>query len=217
MAKIDSTGATPTDLAGWQSNLEARFRLAFGSTLAFDSATPQAQITGIDALASAEMDESIVALGANVDVRTAVGVWLDAAFAPFSIERIQTDFTTVRITLGGTSGTEVPAGARIESSGGDVFVMDGVNPAHIGAEGALADVPFTANAAGPVSVLPNDSWTIISVTAGWTGGGEPAAVHAGARRREGRRISRARAAQDARERAVSNRSDCRGAAGDAGR
>ena len=61
MARVDSTGITPTDIAGYRERFQTSFRDSFGQNMAFDDETPQSQWIGIAALALAEVDEILVA------------------------------------------------------------------------------------------------------------------------------------------------------------
>ena len=99
MARLDSTGVTPRDLAGYRELFQQRFRDAFGAGLAFDEETPQAQWVGIAALSAAEIDEIFVADANALAISRGAGFQLDSQGELLNVERLRRARSTVTVSL----------------------------------------------------------------------------------------------------------------------
>lgn len=164
MAEITAAGIAPTDLTEYVEQLEAKFRAALGSDLNLATETVQGQLIAEFGLSFAQLDELAVHVLNGMNLFTAAGRQLDDAGTLFDVPRIAGERSTVTATLGGTSGTIVPAGSRARTSAGAVFASDAA--ATIGSGGTV-DVLFRSVDLGPVAAAAGALDSIVDALSGW--------------------------------------------------
>ena len=109
--EITPEGARAASLEENRDTLNERQRGAFGEDLAMSPQTPQAQWSGIEATALAEVGEEgarAALFGSSVD--HAQGVFLDSHGSLLDIPRPIATRSRVTATLTGVAGTGVPGG-----------------------------------------------------------------------------------------------------------
>ena len=164
MARTDRAGTSRTSYADYVVQLQRLYRDALGADLDLAGESPQGQQIGLEALAYAEIDETIVSISNAGSREHALGSQLDDLGTVLQISRIGPAFTTVVVTLGGVSGTVVEAGSRARSTTGDLFLL--VNDATIGTTGTVtADMRSVVAEAVPATA--NTINSIVDVVAGW--------------------------------------------------
>ena len=163
--RIDETGITPTELTDYRTQLQNVFKDALGDDLVVDDETPQGQIIGIMALVLTQVDEVAVAVASGLSLGQATGFQIDSLGSLLDIRRIEGERSTVGVTLTGTVGTVIDAGARAKTTAGDEFslVSQAVIPASGSVAGEMRAVEF-----GPTTVAVGALTEIITVVSGWT-------------------------------------------------
>ena len=164
--RIDSAGVTPTELAVYKTALENVFRAAFGEDLVLASETPQGQLIGIMALSLAEVDEVAVAVANGLSLQHASGLQLDALGSLLGLRRIGQERSTVTVTVTGTAGTIIEAGALARTAAGDQFALDNriVIPSGGSISAGMRSVDY-----GPIVAAAGALSMIVTVVSGWTG------------------------------------------------
>ena len=165
MAQINAQGITPRDLAGFRQLLEQRYRNIFGQDFLITDESPQGQIIGIDALALAENDESLVHQANALNIYAATENQLDDLFSLLDIDRITASRSTVVATLTGQAGAAIPRHSRAATLEGDEFRT--TEDLIIGADGTV-EADMEAVQSGAVPILPNHLVNIVTQVAGWT-------------------------------------------------
>ena len=162
--EVSSTGATAGSLEDNLGNLNDRQKAAFGEDLSLSPQTPQAQWSGINALALSEVGEAGVRsalYGSSVD--HAQGVYLDAFGSLLDIRRRVETKSRVTATLAGVAGTGIPAGSRARTEAGAEF--ETLEDVVLSAGGV--QVEMRAIDPGPV-LAPSATLTrIVTVIGGW--------------------------------------------------
>lgn len=179
---IDAAGARAASLEENRRDLNDRQQEAFGADLALSPQTPQAQWSGILALALAELGEAGVRAalyGSSID--HAPGAFLDALGSLLDIRRRAATRSRVTVTVSGAAGTGLPAGSRAKTiaagdhAGGNEFeTLQSVvlSPAGI-------QVDMQAVETGPVAAPAGTLTRIVTVIAGWETITNPAAAALG--------------------------------------
>ena len=175
MARVDGAGVHATSLADHIAALQARFRARFGDDLALDPETPQAQIIGIMALALAETDEALVAIGNAGSLDHASGAQLDTLGSLLDIGRAQETHSQVTATLTGVAGTTVPVGSRARTAANDEFAT--LSAAALSPAGV--EVEMQAIESGPVPAAAGALSEIVTVIPGWETVRNPSAASLG--------------------------------------
>ena len=164
MPVVTPSGVQPLSLSDYVERLQTRFRAGLGNDLNLDPETPQGQIIAIMALALAELDEAVVDLSNATSVSHASGRQLDDLGTILGLARTGATRSTVTVVLtAGSSGAQVPAGLRVRTANGDVFVS--TVPATIPADGEVS-VVFEAEDTGPIHASPNSLTILITRVGG---------------------------------------------------
>lgn len=164
MARVDRTGVTPTDLAGYRAIFQRRFRDAFGQDLALDDETPQAQWIGIASLAMAEADEVFVADANAISISRGAGYQLDDNGQLLNIRRLLPARSTVTVNLTGTAGTVITQGSRVRTTTGAEFRTT----AAVTLTGSSDTVQMESVEIGPIVAAAGTLTEIVTPIAGWT-------------------------------------------------
>ena len=160
---VDGTGIQALSTADTLAEYRQRYQAAFGEDLAMEAETPQGQISGIDALALAQLGESLVQDGMANSVDHAGGTLLDIIGSLLDIRRRDNTYSRVTATLTGVAGTGVPAGSRAKTAAGDEFatLADAVL--------STAGVPVEMQALdpGPIKAAAGTLTELVTIIAGW--------------------------------------------------
>lgn len=160
---VDETGVVVPDLPQAIIDMLVRFAEAFGTDLATDPQTPQAQLAGIAGLTATEIGEAIQSAVNGVSPFTGQGAQLDTLGTMPVIERRLATRSEVDATLTGVAGTNVPAGSRARSTAGDEF--ETVADVVLAAGGVTA--AMRAVNTGPVATDAGTLTEIVTLIAGW--------------------------------------------------
>lgn len=165
MAVLSDAGIEPHDLDYYVGDLERRFRAALGDDLNVDPETPQGQLIGVLALALAQVDELAVHVANGMNVHTAAGRQLDDLGSLYAIARQRgyPAFATVRIY--GEVGAVIPAGLRLASQSGTLFILQNDNPVTIPAAG-FSDQSAWSQDNGPQNIAAGQLNRILDVVEG---------------------------------------------------
>ena len=163
--EITPEGARAASLEENRNTLNERQRVAFGEDLAMSPQTPQAQWSGIEAVALAEVGEEgarAALFGSSVD--HAKGTFLDSHGSLLDIRRPVATRSRVTATLTGVAGAGVPEGSRAKADpgGGEFRTLADV----VLSPGGVT-VEMEASATGPVAAPAGTLTYIVTVIAGW--------------------------------------------------
>lgn len=162
---INERGVIVPDTSTTREQVEAEWRALFGQDLVTDPETPQGVI--ITALVQ-ERDNTARAMAevANqINPNLATGVFLDGLFALMGGERFPATHSTIpNVRLGGVPTTLIPAGSRVRSTAGDVFLTAGA--AIIDSAGE-AFVDVRAVEPGPIEVAAGGLEAVAESILGW--------------------------------------------------
>lgn len=127
-----------------------------------------------------------------MDPNNATGVQLDALCQIVGITREPASYSTVTLTLTGTSGTVIPEG-RIVQGGGTDGRAKWVTTADVTLSGGTGSVVAQAQDVGVVTADPSAITTIVTPVAGWTAVTNAAAATPGTARESDATLRRRRA------------------------
>lgn len=161
--EVDASGVTVPTIDESIEDLLGQFAAIFGAEITTAAQTPQAQIAGLIAAAETEIGERVAAVAAATSPYSAAGIQLDVLGEQHYIPRIGATYSTVDVTLTGTAGTNVPAGSRAKTTGGDTF--ETVADATLSTAGVT--VEMRAVEPGPVAIAAATLTSIVTVIAGW--------------------------------------------------
>lgn len=148
--------------------------------------------TGIDYLADTVIGTLVAATCSELDAlgqvtqaiydsrspNGATGAQLDDLCTVVGVSRLDATYSTATVTLTGTSGTVIPAGAIVRGGG-----SDGLSRWRLGASVTLASGTgtgtVTCTESGAVAAAPGDLATIVTPVAGWSAVTNAAAADAG--------------------------------------
>lgn len=164
MAAINATGFTATQLSEYLERIRANWRLVFGSDLSFDADTPQAELTGIDALLLTQFDEVLADLAASLDIYQATGQQLDNLCSILSIARKGAIHSNVNALMTGVPLSVIPAGVQAKLSTGEIFSLKYAVTLDGDGEGTGF---FEADDAGPIPVGVGTLTHIVTPAPGW--------------------------------------------------
>lgn len=153
----------PTDAAileGAQSDIDA----AFGGGVNPALETPQGQLATSEAALVAEKNSEIAYVANQVDPQYAGGRFQDAIGRIYFMTRMPATSTVVLCTLGGISGTVIPAGALALDTAGNIYqLLDAVT---IGSGGTVTG-EFANLATGAIACPAGSLSQIYQAISGW--------------------------------------------------
>lgn len=162
---VESTGTVLPDTTTLLGTVENEYRLALGTELNTDPATPQGRLIAGEVSARDTYLRNMAALANQINPNLAGGVFLDAIWALTGGQRIAATASVVMgVELAGIAGTIIPEGTQARTSAGDVFetlsavVLDGTGN---------ATVDFASIALGPVPCGAGDLNTPVTGILGW--------------------------------------------------
>ena len=153
----------PTDaaiLAGVQSDINT----AFGGGVNPGLATPQGQIASSETAIIAEKNSEIAYIANQVDPQYAEGRFQDAIGQLYFMTREPATSTVVICTLGGISGTVIPAGTLALDTSGNTYQLLG--SVTIGSGGTITG-EFANLVTGPIPCAPSTLTQIYQAISGW--------------------------------------------------
>jgi len=164
MAEITDNGLVIRTEAQYRDLLIDVFRTALGQDMSTGSQTPQMQlVSGLAGLFS-EVEQVLLWRDNGFNLDKATGSQLDDLAVLFGLVRKAGVRSTVSATLAGTAGTVISRGARVRSTGLDVFEL--TSSVTIGAGGTVMG-SFQAVNVGEVAVGVGELNRIISIQQGW--------------------------------------------------
>lgn len=120
---IRTTGVITIDTEQLLSDVESEWITALGTGLDTDASTPQGTLIQNETLARTSVMKNNAELGSVINPTYSYGKFLDAICALLGIERGKSTNTLGDSCLAvGTNGTFVPAGSRVRTPDGDIFV-----------------------------------------------------------------------------------------------
>ena len=155
------------------ANWEQAFNTGDGSpVLDTEAATPAGQLVDAEAAYLAQVNAELLYLFAQLNPRTAEGVWQDALGYIYFLTRKVAQPTLVTVTCTGLQNTVIPAGAQMQDDDGVRYECQSetVIPA-----GGSVDVPFQCTEAGPIECPAGTLSSIVTVIPGWDTGVNQAA------------------------------------------
>lgn len=162
---IESSGVIVPDTETLLEGVQDDFRAVFGQDMPVDPETPQGVLITMLTAERRGVVENNAELANQINPNLAGGVFLDAIGALTGLERTGATYSTIAgVTVGGVSGTIIPAGYRCSTTNGDEFQT--ASQVTIGV-GGTAEVDFVAVEAGPVSAAANTLDTIVDSVLGW--------------------------------------------------
>lgn len=147
-------------LAGVQADLNA----AFGGNLNQSLTTPQGQIAQSLAAIIGDGNDQFLALANGVDPALAAGRMQDAIGRIYFLDRLAALSTVAVATCSGLAGTVIPAGARAQDGGGNLYLCTGAGTIGVGGTVALN---FACAVTGPVACPVGFLATIYQAIPGW--------------------------------------------------
>jgi hypothetical protein len=160
------TGTIGLDTTDLLSDVQTEWKQAFGAALDLDASTPQGTMIAAETTARTSVMKNNSDLANMQNPNLAYGTFLDAICALLGIERGENQSTIASgITLTGDANTVIVAGSRIQSPGGDVFVL--MAQVTIPGNGTTTG-NFKSQAYGYIVVQSGD-YTILDGVIGWGG------------------------------------------------
>ena len=119
---ITNRGVIVPDTSTVLSDVETEFKSVFGNDLDVSPETVQGRLIEMIARNRIFSIQTAAAVSNMLNLQTANGFVLDDLGSLFLLSRQAATRTRVSVILGGVSGTIVPAGTRIQTTDGDIFV-----------------------------------------------------------------------------------------------
>lgn len=154
---ITETGVIVPDTETILSELQSMMTTMFGVDMDLSPETPQGRLLEMWSR-NREFCIQICAMVSNLlNLNKASGFVLDDLGALFLLSRKEATYTKVIVMLYGVDGTIVPAGTRLKSSAGDIFVND----RSYTIQGGSVQAEYRAMELGPVPCVMNTLTTIL--------------------------------------------------------
>lgn len=147
-------------LTGVLSDIDA----AFGGGLNPALETPQGQLATSQAAVIADKNAEIAYISNQVDPRYSSGRWQDAIGRIYFLTRKPATATAVSCTLGGLSGTVVPAGTLAQDTNGETYALSAT--VTVGALGTVAG-EFQNVSTGPIPCAAGALVKVYQAVPGW--------------------------------------------------
>jgi uncharacterized phage protein gp47/JayE len=162
--QFESAGVVlPTEaaiLAGVQTDMDS----AFGGGLNPALNTPQGQIATSTTAIVAEKNSEIAYIVNQFDPQYASGRFQDGLARMYFLTRKPATATVVTCTLGGLSGTVVPAGTFAQDTSGNTYTL--LSTVTIGSGGSVSST-WQNNATGPIPCPSNTLTQVYQAINGW--------------------------------------------------
>lgn len=168
---LTTQGVMIPDTSTVLTDIQAEMKTLFGQNLDTAPSTPQGRLIEMFQRSRTFTIQAMAAISNMFNLNRANGFMLDDLGALFLISRQSATYTTVSASIGGVPGTVVPAGTRVQTTLGDIFILQsnfiiGTTPVAF----------FRAESTGPVPCPPNTLTQILDATNGFetvTNPGQP--------------------------------------------
>lgn len=163
---IIETGTVVADTSTILEDVQAEFKNALGATIDLASSTPQGTLIAAEVTARTSVMKNNADLANVINPDLSYGVFLDAICSFLGIQRGQNASTQgngVLLDGDGVNTVIVPAGSRVQTSNGDIFVL--VADTEITGGGSVR-ANFVSQQYGNIP-LPAGTLTIVDGTIGW--------------------------------------------------
>ena len=155
-------------LAGAQTDMDS----AFGGGLNPQLSSPQGQLASSTTAIVADKDSEFAYLVNQFDPQYASGRFQDALARIYFLTREPATSTVVTATLGGLSGTTVPAGTFAQDTSGNTYSL--LSTVVIGSGGTVSST-WQNVATGPIACAPGTLTQVYQAVSGWDSITNPAA------------------------------------------
>lgn len=172
---VGSAGLVISPYSAYLAYLVGLYLQIYGLTVYLGPDSPDYQLLAILALQSSDLAEALQAVWLSFNPQTAIGVSLDLLGKLIGTSRNAASYSTVILTITGTSGTVITSGIALDTSGNSWLLPSSVT---IPGGGSI-NVTATAQNIGNITANPGTITIISSPTAGWTGVTNPGAAIAG--------------------------------------
>lgn len=119
---LTNRGVIVPDTSTVLTDVQNEFKALLGGDLDVSPETPQGRIIELIARCRVFVLQTAAASSNVFNLNKANGFGLDDLGSLFLLSRQPATYTTTSVVLGGVSGTIVPAGTRLQTTGGDIFV-----------------------------------------------------------------------------------------------
>lgn len=119
---VTNRGVIVPDTSTVLSDTQDEFKELFGDELDVTPETPQGRLIELIARCKIFVLQTAAASSNVFNLNKASGFGLDDLGSLFLLERHPATYTTTSVVVGGVAGTIVPAGTRIQSTDGNIFV-----------------------------------------------------------------------------------------------
>lgn len=163
---IIDTGTVVVDTNSLLTDVQAEFQTALGSTINLAASTPQGTLIAAETIARASVMKNNADLANTINPDLSYGTFLDAICALLGVVRGQNQSTVATgVQINGNPNTVIPAGSRVQSAAGDIFVL--ATAVTIPISGTTT-ATFNSQAFGNIP-LATGPLTILDGTIGWGG------------------------------------------------
>jgi uncharacterized phage protein gp47/JayE len=161
---ITDTGTIVADTNDLLTDVQNEWLAALGAALDLDASTPQGTLITSETLARTNVMKNNADMANVINPILSYGVFLDAICALTGVTRGSNQFTTVtQVDMTGNPSTAIPAGARVETTNSDIFIVE--SAVSIGSNGHVnATLQSQQIGAYPV---PLGVQTILDGVIGW--------------------------------------------------
>jgi hypothetical protein len=162
---INETGTVIADSATVLQDVQAEYKVIFGSDLNVSPSTPQGALINQTALSRIGLLQNNAQLANQINPNLAGGVFLDAILALLGSQRTSETFSTVAADLTGVPGTIIPSGSLAQNNiTGTQWAL--ISAVTLDGSGNGAGV-FEATEPGEVTANPGTLTIIVSGVLGW--------------------------------------------------
>lgn len=158
---LTNRGVMVPDTSVVLSEIEDQMKELFGQELDTAPTTPQGRIIEMLQRSRTFTIQAMAAISNMFNLNKANGFVLDDLGALFLISRQPATYTTTTVILNGVAGTIIPAGTRLKTTNGDIFVATQQYTIGNGVPAV-----FRAENPGPVPCPPNSLRTILDFVNG---------------------------------------------------
>lgn len=167
-----SQGVIVPDTSKVLSDIQDEFKQLFGDNLDVTPETPQGRLIELMARNRSFTIQICAAVSNMLNLGKANGFVLDDLGSLFLISRQPATYTTTTVILTGQAGTVIPAGTRLQTESGDIFIND--SEYTIPASGSVQTL-YRAEETGPVPAKANTLNIILDEVTGLETANNPAA------------------------------------------
>ena len=171
---LTNRGVIVPDTSTVLSDVQDEFKALLGGDLDVSPETPQGRLIELIARCRVFVLQTAAASSNVFNLNKANGFGLDDLGSLFLLSRQPATYTTTSVVLSGVDGTIVPAGTRLQTTNGDIFV----NTENY-VIGSPLNATFVAQKSGPVPCPANTLTIILDAINGLETANNPAAPSLG--------------------------------------